>query len=440
MTTLAEYNNNPGNLKPPKGVTYEGQIGVDDKGFAIFEKKEFGQRALINDLKIKIDRGVNTPDKFVDAYDPPGGESDEAGRENYKIYLAQQLGLKSTKDPFPKDATEKLANAVSAFEGGTWYNTKQEEKKAPEAAPEAAPEPSGDAVGGEEDRVKPGTSDIPGVDETKKPALGVIGAQIGAGTASTVEAGKKILPLVPSLISKVTGSEPSPTAPMTRGGLQNYLNSQIPANIRLPLDELERLTGGNKIRTMSEVQNALKAIQEVKAERVAKTLSIDPVTGTPRQVFSTTPGRPAVDLTPYQVKPVGPIRQALGQETKMITETGKSVLPSVGKIGFGALGGANALMQGYDAANMAKRMYEQGDPSWQDWARLASKSASTVGGGLSMLPFGVTQAVGLGLQAPEMVWSGLESLREAQKGATKEQTDRALMNVDPLGNPIGGLP
>lgn len=147
MTTLAEYNNNPGNLKPPKGVTYEGQIGVDDKGFAIFEKKEFGQRALINDLKIKIDRGVNTPDKFVDAYDPPGGESDEAGRENYKIYLAQQLGLKSTKDPFPKDATEKLANAVSAFEGGTWYNTKQEEKKAPEAAPEAASdssEPSAD--------------------------------------------------------------------------------------------------------------------------------------------------------------------------------------------------------------------------------------------------------------------------------------------------------
>ena len=37
MSTLAEYNNNPGNLKPPKGVTYEGQIGVDDNGFAVFE-------------------------------------------------------------------------------------------------------------------------------------------------------------------------------------------------------------------------------------------------------------------------------------------------------------------------------------------------------------------------------------------------------------------
>ena len=38
--SLADYNNNPGNLRPPKGVTYDGQIGVDDKGFAIFENND----------------------------------------------------------------------------------------------------------------------------------------------------------------------------------------------------------------------------------------------------------------------------------------------------------------------------------------------------------------------------------------------------------------
>ena len=36
MSTLAEYNNNPGNLRPPAGVKYDGQIGVDENGFAIF--------------------------------------------------------------------------------------------------------------------------------------------------------------------------------------------------------------------------------------------------------------------------------------------------------------------------------------------------------------------------------------------------------------------
>ena len=33
MTSIADYNNNPGNLRPPKGLTYEGQIGVDERGF-----------------------------------------------------------------------------------------------------------------------------------------------------------------------------------------------------------------------------------------------------------------------------------------------------------------------------------------------------------------------------------------------------------------------
>ena len=92
------------------------------------------------------------------------------------------------------------------------------------------------------------------------------------------------------------------------------------------------------------------------------------------------------------------------------------------------------------------KLYRQKDPSWVDWARLASKTASTVGGAMSMAPFGITQAFGAALQAPELVWSGLESLNNARENATKEQTDRALTDVDPMGNavfipmPMGGLP
>ena len=155
---------------------------------------------------------------------------------------------------------------------------------------------------------------------------------------------------------------------------------------------------------------------------------------------STIPGKPAVALTPYEVTPSGPIRQAVGRQFQTATEVGKAVLPSAARVGFGALGGANAVMSGYDAWEMAKKLREMKDPSWLDYARLATKSLATVGGGLSVAPFGLTQGVGAFLQTPEAVWSGLESINEGRKNATKEQTDRALMNVDPMGVPVGGLP
>ena len=52
--TRSDFNNNPGNLRPPPGVKYYGMIGVDDKGFAIFENKDYGRQALINDINKKI--------------------------------------------------------------------------------------------------------------------------------------------------------------------------------------------------------------------------------------------------------------------------------------------------------------------------------------------------------------------------------------------------
>jgi hypothetical protein len=143
MTSLAEYNNNPGNIRPAKGVKYEGMIGVDDKGFAIFEKPEFGQKALVNDLTYKLEkRGIKTPSDFVDIYSPAGDENSEDSRDNYKIYIAQMLGLKSTKDPFPENAVERLSQAVTNFEGGTWQTPQKETPAA-----KSGEEPSGEYVG-----------------------------------------------------------------------------------------------------------------------------------------------------------------------------------------------------------------------------------------------------------------------------------------------------
>ena len=138
MTTRAEYNNNPGNIRPAKGVKYEGLIGVDDKGFGIFEKPEHGQKALIDDLTYKIEkRGIKTPSEFVDVYSPASKENDEEARDNYKIYITQKLGLKSTNDPFPENAVPNLAKAVTAFEGGKWQTPTEGEKEAgkPDSGP-----------------------------------------------------------------------------------------------------------------------------------------------------------------------------------------------------------------------------------------------------------------------------------------------------------------
>jgi hypothetical protein len=453
MTTLSEYNNNPGNIRPAKGVTYEGLLGVDDKGFAIFEKPEYGQKALVNDLTYKLGkRGIKTPAEFVDVYSPAGKENNEEARDNYKIYIAQKLGLKSTNDPFPEKAVDKLAQAVTNFEGGTWQEKPKEESSVDTSSTDASVDPAGENG----DTVAPkATSEIPGKSKANKPFLGIVGAGAGASLAGSLETGKKLLPLVPNIIGRMGGNAPGPTTVMTRGGLQSYLNGMIPSNVQLSLTELEKVSGVGKIRTMSEVQNALKAIQAVEEQKVAKPM-VKMVEGRPgvfeqtgRFTTSSTPGKPAVSLAPYEVPDKGPVRAAIGRQLQTAGEVAKSVVPSVGRVGMGALGGANAVMTGYDAVELAKKIEDDKSRGVKhetylgltpdEW-RLASKSAATVGGGLSMLPFGVTQGAGLVLQTPEMVLGGAESLSRAMKNADKEQIDRSLSSVDPMGNPMGGLP
>jgi hypothetical protein len=123
MTNRADVNNNPGNLRPPGGKEdyYQGQIGIDDRGFAIFRSKEFGQRALLGDINAKISQGLNTPEKFIDKYAPAGKdneENSEDSRINYKLKLASELGLKSTAEPFPKDSANRIAGIIYDFESG----------------------------------------------------------------------------------------------------------------------------------------------------------------------------------------------------------------------------------------------------------------------------------------------------------------------------------
>lgn len=434
MTTLAEYNNNPGNIRPAKGVKYEGMIGVDDKGFAIFEKPEFGQKALVNDIKYKLEkRGIKTPNEFVDIYSPKGEENSEDARDNYKIYIAQKLGLKSTSDPFPENAVEKLSEAITNFEGGKWQEDEKDKKG------EVKDVSSGDE--------KVGDETIPASSAAGSPPntiMGVIGGVTGAGLASSIETGKQILPLIPNLINKMSGNAIDMNKPVSKQALQSWLNSMLQSNgqkVKLPISELEKLTN-TKIRTMGEVGDAYKQIQELKEQKTTKPM-VKMVEGRPgvfeqtgRMTTSTIPGRPAIDLTPYEVKQTGPVRQAIGNQMETAGSFVKGALPSVSRIGVGALGGALAGSQLYDAFEQYKK---EGQGLHMPSARNAAQFASGAGGALSMLPFGVTQGVGLALQAPELAYQGYEGLKalnERRKNATKEDTDRMLMSVDLMGNPM----
>ena len=435
MSTLAEYNNNPGNLRPAKGVKYEGMIGVDENGFAVFETPKFGEQALINDLTHKLEkRGISTPSAFVDMYSPASAENSEEARDNYKIYIAHKLGLKGTNEPFPKNAVPLLTKAVTNFEGGKW----QEDLNA-KTSENAEANPNVKTI----DAPKTVNADLlePPANITGSAPYAVIGGYGGAKIAGGIESGKKVLPILHNWYDKATKSDAWMFRQQSKGSLQRYLNSQIEPDLRLPLSELEKVGfDGKPIRTPSEVQDALANIKEVPEQKITKTVYKPSVSGgqslvdTGKVIPRTIPGRPAVDLSAYKYTPT--FATKVVDEAKNAGEMVKGALPSAGRVGVGIMGGALAGSQLYDAVN-------QYNADGKDWhlptLRNAAQFASGAGGALSTLPFGVTQAAGLALQAPELAYQGYEGLQELnkrRKQATREDVNRMLTEVDPMGNPL----
>jgi hypothetical protein len=255
-----------------------------------------------------------------------------------------------------------------------------------------------------------------------------IGAYGGAKIAAGIEAPKKALPILHNLYDKFTNNDAILSRPQSRSSLQRYANSQLGHDIRVPLSDLEKLGfDGKPIRTQSEVQSA---INEIKAK--PRKPMVNPRTGKPMSGF--TAGKPAVDLSAYKYNPN--FAQKVVEEAKNAGQFVKGALPSAGRVGLGAFGGALSLMQLNDAVKQYK---EEGEGWHMPSGRNAAKFASSAGGALSTLPFGVTQAAGVALQVPELMYEGadyLDELNERRKRAKKEDTDRMFTDVDPLGSPF----
>ena len=105
---------NVGNLRPV-GFKYEGQIGVSPGGFAMFENRDYGIKALNHDIGVKLDRGLNTPEKFISIYAPASDKNDTSA---YIRNVSNALGIKPNQEiPNTPEARMILAQAITRQEG-----------------------------------------------------------------------------------------------------------------------------------------------------------------------------------------------------------------------------------------------------------------------------------------------------------------------------------
>jgi hypothetical protein len=112
-------NNNPGNLRASDSFTWQGQIGVDDKGFCVFDTSINGIRALIINAFRLQEQGDNTLYSFGLTWAPP---ADNNGTTDYGLNLASQIGVDpnaqfdlGTGSPF---TAIQLAKAICHNENG----------------------------------------------------------------------------------------------------------------------------------------------------------------------------------------------------------------------------------------------------------------------------------------------------------------------------------
>jgi hypothetical protein len=416
----------------PKAESKKGAMGVMQ---VTQDTADFYKCKDPKDLDQNIDCGLTVLSDLV--------SKKNIGNDPYKVLSGYNAGpntkyFTSGKIEDLPDETINHMDRVSTFYGGSLPNVATGEKAAePENTENSEKvDPGEDKDDGK--KVPPGSN---AAGSPENVVMGGIGLATGAKIASSIETGKQALPLLQTLYNKATGSDAYMHRPQSRASLQRYLNSQIAEDLRIPLKELEKVAGNGKpVRTMSEVQDALAYIKEVPEQKITKPVYKPQAYGsktlvdTGKVTPSTIPGRPAVDLSAYQHTPTVLTRAA--DQAAHAGEIIKGALPSVGRVGFGALGGALAGSQLYDAFEQYKK---EGEGLHMPSARNAAQFASGAGGALSMLPFGVTQGVGLALQAPELAYQGYDAIKDMnnrRKSATKEDTDRMLMGVDLMGNPI----
>lgn len=109
-TVRGQKNRNPLNIKKGGKTDWQGTIGYDSYGHAIFSSIELGTRASLIDLKGKIARGVNTIQKIVSIWA-------EANTVPYANYVANNSKIdKNAVINFDKETIRRVVYYMAIWE------------------------------------------------------------------------------------------------------------------------------------------------------------------------------------------------------------------------------------------------------------------------------------------------------------------------------------
>lgn len=398
---LSEYYNNPGAIKPPNGKPdfYEGQFGVDEQGFAIFTKPEYGKKALLQDINAKLKRNLDNPQAFINEYTKGDDPEKQAA---YAIFLAGQLGLSSTADKFPKDSTEKIADAVAKFESGTWG-------KPPAAAPSS---PSTEETSGQltdqqrRDKLTEEIKALPGKIYEEYPtasrvAIDAAGAALGSQASRFTERGRERVaqaatdllrssakPVAPAVQPAATPPAPIPTDPMHTRQLQGTTDAGATGRAR------------QQTYNVGTSQQAAAANEQAKVIEQLKRQGI--VTGDAKSLLAKAPGLTSTpsgvllpssqvyaDVPPTQgTTPPPPPEPPQPRQPSPLSRGAQAVSRGV-NIGYRAFPGAAGALAGLGMADLGQQAYSRFSEGDVPGGILASVGAGS--SALSLFPFPVTR-------------------------------------------------
>lgn len=120
--TRGERNNNPGNLRWNANINWQGQTGHDPGGYAMFDTPENGLRAMMIDVKNKIQRGLNTLNTLIPVYAPP---SDNNPTGSYIANVSRWTGL-GPDDVLDMNNVQAISTAMINMENGRMIYTQEQ--------------------------------------------------------------------------------------------------------------------------------------------------------------------------------------------------------------------------------------------------------------------------------------------------------------------------
>lgn len=117
--SLAEKNNNPGNIRFNRSIKWKGQLG-ENKGFCVFENLDYGLRAMILLLKRYINvYKLTSVEKIISRYAP----AFENNTCSYISFVSDDLlsfGILSFDIEYKSIAFYRLVRAMVRVESGKY--------------------------------------------------------------------------------------------------------------------------------------------------------------------------------------------------------------------------------------------------------------------------------------------------------------------------------